>query len=179
MVAAMGIGWGVWQYYTDITPAGITDEGGIALENTMVAGSVTIESGEATADSMIVKAFFGNSTMAGEGEECTSVFAVLRRVPKSTAVARSALGELLKGVSAEEEAAGYLTSINYGVAIQDLTLENGVLRADFSAALDESVGGSCRVAAIRKQIEATAKQFPTVTDVVVSVDGRTEDILQP
>jgi len=35
------------------------------------------------------------------------------------------------------------------------------------------------VTAIRAQITETLKQFPTVENVVISIDGRTEDILQP
>ena len=34
-------------------------------------------------------------------------------------------------------------------------------------------------AAIRVQITETLEQFPTVDSVIISIDGRTEDILQP
>lgn len=174
MVAAIGIGLGVWWHYSDIAPerAMILDD---AAANTANQEMAALASG----DLMTVKAFFGNTKLASSGKECDTVFALDRRVPKSNAVARAALSELLKGVTAEEEAMGYLTSINYGAKLQDLKLENGVLRADFSAALDEGVGGACRVGAIRKQIEETARQFPTVKEVVISVDGQIEDILQP
>ena len=63
--------------------------------------------------------------------------------------------------------------------IQGLTIENGVAKVDFSEQLEFQVGGSCRVAAIRAQITDTLKQFPTVDSVVISIDGRTEDVLQP
>ncbi|PIP22172.1 MAG: hypothetical protein COX38_02115, partial [Candidatus Nealsonbacteria bacterium CG23_combo_of_CG06-09_8_20_14_all_39_25] len=45
--------------------------------------------------------------------------------------------------------------------------------------LEFQVGGSCKVSAIRAQITQTLKQFPTVDEVVISINGRTEDILQP
>jgi hypothetical protein len=35
------------------------------------------------------------------------------------------------------------------------------------------------VAAISAQIRETLKQFSTVKGVIISIDGRTEDILQP
>jgi len=35
------------------------------------------------------------------------------------------------------------------------------------------------VGSIRSQIESTLKQFPSVKQVIISVDGRTDDILQP
>ena len=50
---------------------------------------------------------------------------------------------------------------------------------DFDEQLEFQVGGSCRVSAIRAQIIQTIKQFSTVKDVIISINGRTEDILQP
>jgi hypothetical protein len=125
-----------------------------------------------------VQAFFGRSD-APAGEECTTVAAIQRTVPATQAVARAALEELLEGPSAEESAAGYVTSIPQGVTIRSLTIENETALVDFNSELETGVGGSCRVTHIRRQIEATLMQFPTVTDVVISIDGRTDDILQP
>ena len=100
-------------------------------------------------------------------------------MPETQAVARAALEELFKGPTDAEKSNGYFTSINPGVMIQKVSIENGVASVDLSEELERDVGGSCRVAAIRAQITATVKQFPTVTDVVISISGRTEDILQP
>ncbi|MFA5355383.1 MAG: GerMN domain-containing protein [Candidatus Paceibacterota bacterium] len=130
------------------------------------------------AEKMTVKAYFNNNELDPE-ITCVEVFPVEREVPKTQAAARAALEELLKGVTPAEQEDGYGTSINSGVAIQSLTIENGVARADFSEALGFQIGGSCRVAAIRSQITQTLKQFPTVNQVIISIDGRTEDILQP
>ena len=52
-------------------------------------------------------------------------------------------------------------------------------KIDFDSNLEKNVGGSCRVAAIRNQITQTLLQFKTVQSVIISIDGRTEDILQP
>jgi spore germination protein GerM len=60
-----------------------------------------------------------------------------------------------------------------------LTIEDGVAKVDFNEQLEYEVSGSCRVSAIRAQITETLKQFPTVKEVIISIDGRTEDILQP
>ena len=125
-----------------------------------------------------VLAFFGNTTK-GSNEDCSKVFPATRYVAKTEAVASVALGELLKGLTENEKEVGSFTSINEGVKIQKLSIENGVASVDFSKALDESIGGSCRVANIRAQIENTLLQFPTVKEVIISVDGRSEDILQP
>lgn len=127
---------------------------------------------------MTVLAYFNNEQMDSE-YSCNKVFPVQRQVQKSPAVARAALEELLKGPTQREQDAGFFTSINSGVKIQKLTVENGTAYVDFDSKMEEGMGGSCRVSAVRAEITQTLKQFPTVQNVVISVDGRTEDILQP
>lgn len=129
-------------------------------------------------EKMIVKAFFNNSNLDPD-YSCDKVFPVERTVDKTQAAAGAALGELLKGVSAKEESEGYFTSINPGVEINRLAIENGTAEVDFNEQLEFQAGGSCRVSAIRSQIIQTLKQFPAVESVVISINGRTEDILQP
>ncbi len=130
-------------------------------------------------ETMTVKVFFGNSIFDPEVMDCQKNFAVERTIPKTVAVARAALEQLLVGPTEEEKTEGYFTSINPGVKIQSLAIADGIVNVDFDEQLEFQVGGSCRVAAIASQIRETLKQFPTVTDVVISIDGRTEDILQP
>lgn len=133
------------------------------------------------APSASVKIFFGKTGGdKGEGAfECNQVTPVERDIIPTQQVARAALEELFKGPTDEEKEQGYLTSINPGVKIQALSITDGTARVDLSKELDEQIGGSCRVSAIRAQITETLKQFPTVREVIISVDGRTEDILQP
>ncbi|MFA6410624.1 MAG: DUF333 domain-containing protein [Candidatus Buchananbacteria bacterium] len=126
-----------------------------------------------------INIFFGNSKLDPEVMDCKKVFAVQKIVPKTLAIGQAALEELLKGPSEADKIAGYFTSINSGVKIQKLTIENGVANVDFDQTLQSGVGGSCKVAAIAAQITETLKQFPTVKKVVISIDGQTEDILQP
>lgn len=129
---------------------------------------------------LTIKVYFGTEQTGGAPNfDCQEVAAKSRQVIKTQAVARAALEELLKGPTESEKQAGFLTSINPGVKIQKLTIENGIAKVDFSKELEEAVGGSCRVTAIRAQITETLKQFETVKEVIISIDGRTEDILQP
>lgn len=127
---------------------------------------------------IIVKAFFGNSNLDPE-VSCNKVFAVERRAPMTVAVARASLEQLLTGPSEREKAQGFFTSINPDVKIQKLEITNGVAKVDFDENLEQAVGGSCRVTAIRAQITETLKQFSTIKNVIISINGRTEDILQP
>ena len=125
------------------------------------------------------KGFFANSQMDPEMQDCTKIYAVERVIPKTLTPARASLEELLKGPSASEKQLGYTTSINPGVKIQKLTIVNGIANVNFDEQLEASVGGSCRVTNIRAQITETLKQFSTVSEVIISINGRTEDILQP
>jgi hypothetical protein len=125
-----------------------------------------------------LKIYFNNNNLDPE-ISCNKVFPVEREVYKTDAPARKALELLLKGPIQEEAQNSYLTSINPGVKIQKLTIENNVAKVDFDEQLEYQVGGSCRVSAISAQITQTLKQFPSVKSVIISINGRTEDILQP
>ncbi|MCX6781623.1 MAG: DUF333 domain-containing protein [Candidatus Magasanikbacteria bacterium] len=126
-----------------------------------------------------VSVFFNNTVKDPNMLDCSKVYAVERIITSTPAVGRAAIEELLKGPTESEKSAGYLSNINMGVGIQSLTIENNVAKVDFDKKIEEALGGSCRVGAIRAQIEETLKQFSTVKSVIISVDGRTEDILQP
>lgn len=136
----------------------------------------------APTEKMTVAVFFGNSLLAANSNaenDCQAVYRAYRTINKTAAVAQAALSELLSGPTAAEKQAGFFTSINYGVKLQKITIENQIAYADFSADLEYQVGGSCRVLAIRTQIAETLKQFPAVKNVIISINGRTEDVLQP
>jgi len=125
-----------------------------------------------------VQVFFNNSLLDPEFS-CDKVFPVDRRVIRMKAVEKAALEELLKGPTEQERKAGFFTNINEGVKIEGLSIKGGVAKIEFDEQLEFQVGGSCRVAAIRAQITETLKQFLPVEEVLISINGRTEDVLQP
>lgn len=138
------------------------------------------ETSEISQEFMIVKIFLSDSHFVNEPYfDCSRTVAVERRVSKTLAVAKASTEALLRGATQEEINQGFVSNINSGVRIQNLIIENGVAKVDFDEQLEFQVGGSCRVAAIRVQITETLKQFPTVNSVIVSINGRTENILQP
>ncbi|GAG64263.1 unnamed protein product [marine sediment metagenome] len=94
-------------------------------------------------------------------------------------VVKTTIEALLRGATQEEIDQGFVSNINSGVRIQSLTIENSIAKIDFDEQLGFQVGGSCRVAAIWAQITETLKQFPSVDSIIISINGRTEDILQP
>jgi spore germination protein GerM len=141
--------------------------------------TVPLINGVAANPTMTVYAFFMNNTLDPE-ISCTKAFPVKRVIPKTQATAQAAIAELLKGLSNADKEQGYYTSINQSVKVNSLTIENKVAKIDFSQELQDKIAGSCMVSAIRTQIIETLKQFPTIQDVQLSIDGAPdEDILQP
>lgn len=135
---------------------------------------------KASGETMTVKAYFSNNIMDPE-VSCNKVFPVERKVLKTDATGTAALLELFSGPTEEEKKAGFFTNINEGVGLQSLMIgmESGTARADFNEQLEYKVSGSCKVTAIRAQITQTLKQFPEIKSVVISINGKTEGILQP
>lgn len=131
-----------------------------------------------TKETSVVKVYFNNSKLDPE-ITCVKTFPIERIIPKTSGLALAALTELLQGPTAAEISEKYQTSIPPGVKINSLKIENGTAYADFDGTLEKEVGGSCRVLAIRSQITSTLKEFSTVQEVVISINGRIEDILQP
>jgi len=138
------------------------------------------ETPEISQEFMTVNIFLSDSHFVGEPYfDCSRTITVERQVPKTLEVVKTAIEALLRGATQEEINQGFVSNINSGVRIQSLIIENGIAKIDFDEQLEFQVGGSCRVVAIRAQITETLKQFPTVDSVIISINGRTEDILQP
>ena len=126
-----------------------------------------------------VKAYFGNTLLDKDPNDCSDVYPVEREVEKIPKIGQAALEELLRGPTEEEKERGYFTSLEEGTEIRGLSIQHGVAFVDFNETLDANVAGSCRVTAIRSQIEQTLKQFPTVNEVQIYIGERSEDVLQP
>lgn len=129
-------------------------------------------------ESMLVKAFFQEPTEMPP-DRCDKVEPTFRRIPRIMTPLAAAINELLLGPDGVEARTGLITSINTGVKLQRAVIEDGVAKLDFNDMLQAGVGGSCRVTAIRAQINATALQFASVRDVVISINGVVEGSLEP
>lgn len=116
--------------------------------------------------------FFPNPKR-GSDIDCGLVFSVPRPMPQTQSPAKLALNFLLAGPMGQEFGQGYETQIPEGVTLKSLTIESGTARADFSAP-PNAVAGSCRSLAVRAQIERTLKQFATVENVVITVNGKAD-----
>lgn len=124
-----------------------------------------------------VYVYFPNSRMDPE-ITCVKVFPVRRKVEDTPLAPRRAVEALLAGPTGEDMHAGYETALPAGVTLNNLVISGTVATADFSEVL-EKVAGSCTVTAIEAQITETLKQFSPIRTVVITVNGRSEGILQP
>lgn len=141
------------------------------------AGDPGDQDQDPTPEAQTVQVYF-NQTVDNEIEQV----AVEREVEASdedAVLVDRALEELLAGPTTEEEEDGLTTEINEGVSVNSVELDDGMAMVDFSAELDEDVAGSARVQAIRNQISMTVTQFDGVDEVEISVEGESEEILQP
>lgn len=144
----------------------------------ITATMILINQRGAREELVTIEVFFNNTNLDPEFS-CNKVFPVERSVVKNGGLERLAILELLKGPTQSEVEQGFLTSINSGVKINSLSIARGKAMIDFDEQLEFQVGGSCRVAAISAQIRETLKQFSGVEEVIISINGRTDDILQP
>lgn len=99
------------------------------------------------------------------------VMAVVREVPYSKAVARTALTELLKGPSAEELRGLKLHSeIPRGTRILGVSMDGRTARVDFSAEFDDG-GGTLSMEMRLAQVVYTLTQYSTIESVEFYMDG--------
>lgn len=84
---------------------------------------------------------------------------------------------LLQGlISLDEQKAGVTTEYPLpGFEFTSASLKDGTLMLEFADPLHRSSGGACRSSLLQAQIEATARQFPGVNEVVWSPS----DLFQP
>ncbi len=128
-----------------------------------------------------VRLYFLNSKLDPE-QTCEEVFPVERslvRFPDDYPTMQA----LLDGPTKEERAAGYETAIPANVEFLSFASEEGRNRFVFDDKLDRGVAGSCRVGAIRAQIEATARAQGMVSaDAAIEIaagEKSSAETLQP
>lgn len=111
--------------------------------------------------------------------DCSIVKASPITIPSSIRPVEAALRALL-AIDSSDGPAGLTTVIPDRTRLISLNVNNGTATAVFDAGLERDGGGSCRVTAIRAQIEKTLLQFPSIKKVIISVQGKTpEETLQP
>ena len=113
------------------------------------------------------------------GAQCSrnGLVAVFRVIPKTSTPLTDTIKLLLRGALTQgEKDRGITTEFPLrGVTLEKATITNGIATLTFSDPENRTGGGSCRVGILWFQIEATAKQFPSVQ----SVRFMPEELFQP
>ncbi|MFA6504365.1 MAG: Gmad2 immunoglobulin-like domain-containing protein, partial [Patescibacteria group bacterium] len=132
--------------------------------------------------------YFPNKQRDPNFLDCSNVYLVKYTVldDEFDQVVAMALHALLKGPTPWSVDHGFFTSLPSGVNEPEIKTVDGNLVLNFDETLEQGIGGSCRVTSIRSQIEKTVTEtikhmdssLPT-PEVIISINGRTEDILQP
>jgi hypothetical protein len=103
------------------------------------------------------------------GSACSAkgLVALDRTIPKTQTPLGDTIRLLLRGdLTDAERSRGITTEFPLpGVELVGASITNGVAALTFSDPQNKTIGGSCRTAVLRAQIEATAKQFPSVSSV--------------
>lgn len=102
---------------------------------------------------------------------------VERQIPRTMTPLQDSIKLLLEGqLTAAERARGVTTEFPLpGVELESANIEDGVATLEFKDPNNRTGGGACRAGVLWAQIEATAKQFPTVD----SVKFIPEELFQP
>ncbi len=138
-----------------------------------IKGRIITEENLVDDDSVVLPVYFGKFD---NGEE---LFPVSRTITEDN-TALSILEELIKGPTESETQSGYYSAINPDTRINSTRVEGKTVYVDLSSELEKGVAGSATVFFIRNQIEKTILGMPFgVEKVIISIDGETEDILQP
>lgn len=147
---------------------------------TVFALAIAISFGDCLAREPVttLNIYFSKEEPGRIDQDCARVFAVTRTVPKTSAVARAALGELFRGPTPEERSHGYHSwfseqtrsilrsiKVSQGTAYVDLRDIRGLLSGATS---------SCGSVEFFAQVETTLKQFPTIKRVIFAINGKTQ-----
>lgn len=135
------------------------------------------------ADEMrLIKIYYYNPALDKDAQGnimCTKagLVPVTRAIPLTKTPVQDAVKLLLKGgLTSLEKATGVTTEFPLGgVELVSASTKGDTLTLLFKDPLYNTSGGACRAGILWAQIEATAKQFPGVTNVVFSP----EDLFQP
>ena len=129
----------------------------------------------------LINIYLPNSVKNPEMIDCEKVYPLERRIKKeSKNPAIDTLQFLINGPTEKEKELGYLDSmIPQSTSVNFVKTEGESVVVDFGKEFLNITGGSCKVQAIRAEIEQTVKQFYPDYNIIISANGNREEVLQP
>ena len=134
------------------------------------------------AATMQVKVYLHNEKLNPNFQDCTKSFPTMRTIPKTKAVARAALDELLKGATKEEVAKefwGFSPPETTGI-LKSITIKNRAAYVNFTNRMTEQMGTvttSCG-GGFFSMVENTLTQFPSIRKVYYAIEGDTNEFYE-
>ena len=129
-------------------------------------------------DGINLTVMFPNAVMAARATTCSVVFPTTRVLAKTSAYARAAALELLKGPSESDRSSGFSTWIPANTVLRSLSVNEDTVTVDFSKEINNAAAG-CRTDGIKAQIAQTFLQVPGIRNVLVNVEGQPSARFQP
>ncbi len=123
-----------------------------------------------------IKVYFANEKLTPKGKECVGrVYPVMRKVPKTTGVARAAVEQLVSGPTESEKSKGYWSvfSDETKSMLLGVNIKNKTAYVNFRD-MREKLGNattSCSSTDFLAQLEKTVLQFPGIKRVFFAVEG--------
>lgn len=162
--------------------------GGIILTGGLIGGGIylsfhrwhqpnssTVSAPVSPEEKMTLKVYFANQKL-NSTHNCSVVYAVEREVPKTLAVAGAALGQLFTGPTADEKAQGYTSFFSEETRslLKKIIIIDGIAYVDLNdpRSLIPNASTSCGSAEFLAEIKNTLKQFPTIKEVVLAINGQ-------
>jgi hypothetical protein len=151
---------------------------------------------------MTIKVYFGNKNMALSPNDCTSIFPVERVVPNDLIVRRRAIEEFLAGPTPGEVAQGYFSGLptkeeiiayrdkiktetgaapyeGEEIKIKSVKILAGAAYVVFSKEFLAYGADPCRLGLIKAALRESLKQFPRVGGVMISIEGKENEMINP
>ena len=173
---------GIWYTNKDNQELTNNTDNPVVVDDTKEDGQVKIVNGNPEelankSETIKITAYYNKLS----SNECENVIPLQREVEKKydSEVINTIRG-FLTPLTNEELSQGWISSLPDQTYLKSVVIKDGVAQATFSTALN-NVAGSCRVLAIRSQIEKTLLQFSYIKSVTICIDNncRQDEILQP
>jgi spore germination protein GerM len=119
--------------------------------------------------------FFNNTIKNPNLIDCSLMFSVKRQTNQKVTY-EFLVNTLINGLTQKEEKDGYVTAIPKNLELNFVKSEEGKVIVDFKPF---QIAGSCATGMFTAQVKKTLLAIDQTKEIVITIQGKSEDILQP
>ncbi len=119
--------------------------------------------------------YFNNSIKNPNLIDCTTMYPVPRKT-KEIVTPEFVINELIKGLTDEEKKEGFVTAIPVDCVLNFVSLDKEKIIVDFKPF---HIAGSCATGMFTAQVKNTMLALANIKEVQITIQGQSEEILQP